>query len=217
MVETDVPYAALLAAALASGQSATAFLRQALEDAWYSAYLATSVRTANVLVFTHGAFNYIDDHYDELIQSGAVVAAPTSESRLVAAVGTSVVNPKKRAHDDGRLRGWLGPTATTFGEGWDKGHFIAHALGGAVDGLEANVFLQLRGVNRGGYRQMERYCIANPGVLCFSRPLYDDQTALPASVEFGVLRPDMTWWIQRFPNRIASAPVPSFDGRGTVL
>lgn len=83
----------------------------------------------------------------------------------------------------------------------DKGHFIAHTIGGAVDGLEANVFLQRRSVNRGAYRQMERCCAAHAGVLCFSRPIYDDPTAVPAAIEIGVLKPDVTWWIQRFPNR----------------
>jgi hypothetical protein len=203
MADVDVPYEALLAEAIGSGQPVIAFLRQALEDAWYAAYVTASGRKANVLVFTNGTFTYIYDHYDELLRSGAEVENAASESRLVAAVGTSITNAKRRAHDDGRLRGWVGPTEKTFGAGWDKGHFIAHSLGGAVDGLEANVFVQLRGANRGGYRNMEQYCAANPGVLCFSRPMYDDNTALPAAVEFGVLRPDMTWWIQRFPNRRA--------------
>jgi hypothetical protein len=41
---------------------------------------------------------------------------------------------------------------------WDRGHFIGHAIGGTVDGNEANVFLQLRSANRGRYRTMEAYC-----------------------------------------------------------
>ncbi len=28
-----------------------------------------------------------------------------------------------------------------FGRQWDKGHFVAHSIGGAVDGWELNVFL----------------------------------------------------------------------------
>ena len=113
----------------------------------------------------------------------------------------SRINLTRRAHDDGRLRGWAGTPSTAFGPGWDKGHFIAHAIGGAVDGVEANVFLQRRSINRGGYRRMEQYCAEHAGVLCFSRPLYDDLTSRPAAVEFGVLKPEMTWWVQRFSNR----------------
>jgi hypothetical protein len=109
-------------------------------------------------------------------------------------------NLLKARSDDGRLRGWLGRTNVTFGSDWDKGHFIAHSIGGAVDGLEANVFLQLRAVNRGGYRRMERYCAANPGVLCFSRPLYRDSSARPSQVEFGVLKATGEWWIELFEN-----------------
>ena len=43
----------------------------------------------------------------------------------------------------------------------DKGHFIAHAIGG---GLDMNIFSQARDLNRGiseqgkVYRLMERYC-----------------------------------------------------------
>jgi hypothetical protein len=204
VIELDVPYDALLVEAKASSNSAMEFLRRELPHAWHEAYLRMSRRSTNLLTITRGSFDYIYDHYAELMKSESMVGDAIAESRLVAAVGTAEVNTTARRHDDGRLRGWIGPTGQVFGEGWDKGHFIAHSLGGAVDGLEANVFLQLRSVNRGGYRQMERYCANHPGVLCFSRPLYDDQTALPASVEFGVLKLDMTWWIRRFPNRAAA-------------
>ena len=94
-----------------------------------------------------------------------------------------------------------------FGPGWDKGHFIAHSIGGAVDGLEANVFVQRRDLNRGWsvagkrFRQMEQYCVLNPGTLCFSRPLYADQTAKPAFVEFGVLKRGGELWVESFDNR----------------
>src|SRR5258708_33542122 len=81
-----------------------------------------------------------------------------------------------------------------FGREWDKGHFIAHSIGGAVDGLETNVSVQLRHLNRGWsaagkqFRDMEQYCVLNRGTFCFW-PLYVDETARPAFVEFGVLNP----------------------------
>jgi hypothetical protein len=130
---------------------------------------------------------------------GVIETDAVTEARLVGAVGFS--QPNSRHRDDSRLRGWVGPTGATFGSTWDKGHFIAHSIGGAVDGLEANVFLQLRKVNRGGYRGMERYCASNPGVLCFSRPLYSDASARPSQVEFGVLKPTGELWLQVFNNR----------------
>jgi len=38
----------------------------------------------------------------------------------------------------------VGATETTFGQEWDKGHFVAHSIGGAVDRAEVIVFVQLR-------------------------------------------------------------------------
>ena len=201
MIFPFIPYEQLLSNARASGAEVTQWLREELPSAWQEAYLQMSDRPAHILSFTHGAFDYVYDHFDNLVYTGVVPDDRVSESRLVAAVGIAAANAMARSHDDGRLRGWLGPTGDILGDGWDKGHFIAHAIGGAVDGLEANVFLQRRSVNRGAYRQMERYCAAHPGVLCFSRPIYADSTALPAEIEFGVLKPDLTWWIQCFPNR----------------
>ena len=197
----DLAYDALLAEARASSESVTDWLRKELPHAFHDAYLRMSPRPANILVFTHGTFDYIYDHFDGLPEAESNPSGAISESRLVAAYGVSCINRTRRAHDDGRLRGWAGTPSTAFGPGWDKGHFIAHAIGGAVDGVEANVFLQRRSINRGGYRRMEQYCAEHAGVLCFSRPLYDDLTSRPAAVEFGVLKPEMTWWVQRFSNR----------------
>jgi DNA/RNA non-specific endonuclease len=201
MSEYLLQYEALLAEAKASSVPLTQYMREELPYLWRAAYLEMTPRQTNILVFTHGTFDYVYDDYASLESSGVVEADEVSEARLVGAIGFSQPNAVKRAHDDGRLRGWVGPTGATFGSGWDKGHFIAHAIGGAVDGLEANVFLQLRSVNRGGYRQMEKYCAANPGVLCFSRPLYSDPSARPSQVEFGVLKPTGQWWVQVFENR----------------
>jgi hypothetical protein len=97
--------------------------------------------------------------------------SPDAEARLVGVLGRS--EPKIERRDDGRLRGWVGPTQKMFGREWDKGHFIAHSIGGAVDGWELNVFVQRRELNRGGseegkrFREMEKYCVANHGTFCF--------------------------------------------------
>lgn len=137
---------------------------------WQDAYLEMTPRLTNIIILTQGTFDYIYDDYATLEAMGVVEADDITEARLVAAVGVSRPNPKRR--DDSRLRDWVGPTGATFGDTWDKGHFIGHSIGGAVDGLEANVFIQLRSVNRGGYREMERYCAANSGVLCFKSELH---------------------------------------------
>ena len=194
-----LPYDALLNDAIASGEPVNEYLRRELPAVWLEAYVEMSPRKVNVVLFTHGSFDYVYDDYATLEATGVVERDAVTEARLVAAVGLSQPGPRPR--DDARLRGWVGPTGAIFGERWDKGHFIAHSIGGTVDGLEANVFLHRRAVNRGGYREMEKYCAASPGVLCFSRPLYGDPSARPVQVEFGVLKPSREWWIQVFENR----------------
>ena len=199
MTGPPLAYQAFLEAAKASGRPPTEFLRETLPVVFLEAYVEMVPRRANVVSVTGGTFEYVYDNYAELEATGVVEPDPVTESRLVCAVGISRMNESRR--DDARLRGWVGPTGATFGEGWDKGHFIAHTMGGAIDGLEMNVFLQRRSVNRGGYRRLERYCAANPGVLCFSRPIYSGPSATPSAVEFGVLTLDGVFDIETFSNQ----------------
>jgi len=91
------------------------------------------------------------------------------------------------------MRGYLGRTCEAYGDGYDKGHFIGHSLGGGV--LDSvNWFRQERRLNRGWssegrvYRRMERYCAVHPGTFVFSRPIYDTLTDRPDVIEFGMLR-----------------------------
>lgn len=182
-----------------------AFLLEELPYLWHEAYVQMTPRQTNVCRFMHGTFEYIFDDYVTLDATGAVPYDQTSEARLVAVLGRS--NPVKRNRDDYRLRGWVGKTEATFGKDWDKGHFIAHSIGGAVDGIEANVFVQRRDVNRGWsasgrrFREMEQYCFLNPGTFCFNRPLYVDNSARPALIEFGLLKNNKDLWIEHFDNR----------------
>ena len=149
-------------------------------------------------------FDYFYDDQDTLVATGVIPDEPNLESRLVAVIGFSAPDPRRR--DDARLRGWLGPTDKTFGRAWDKGHFIAHSIGGAVKGSELNVFIQRRDLNRGWsaagrrYRAMEHYCATHPGVLCWSRPIYTDDSAMPLQLEFGVYRADGMLWVETFEN-----------------
>jgi hypothetical protein len=199
MSDFSLPYDALLADALTSGSDVTEYLRREVPTMWLQSYVDRASRRTNVVVFTHGSFDYLYDDYATLESRGLVESDGVTEARLVGAIGLSC--PARRPRDDSRLRGWVGATGNTFGSGWDKGHFIGHSIGGAVDGLEANVFVQRRAVNRGGYRRLERFCVRNPGVLCFSRPIYADPSARPSFVEFGVFAPSNEWWIELFDNR----------------
>lgn len=92
----------------------------------------------------------------------------------------------------------------------DRGHFIAHSAGG---GININLFPQRRTLNRGHndaekssgqgrrYRDMERYAAANPGTFLFHRPIYDDSTWIPHSLEYGLLVDNEEWWIETFENK----------------
>ncbi|MBF0095689.1 MAG: hypothetical protein HQL34_14225, partial [Alphaproteobacteria bacterium] len=125
------------------------------------------------------------------------------EDRVIAILGRSC--PPAVPRDAGRMRGFLGPTRDVFGEGYDKGHFIAHSLGGDVlDSL--NWFRQEHRLNRGwsdegrAYRRLERLCAGRPGTFLFSRPLYLTPSARPDHLEFGVLI-DCRLEVCRFDNR----------------
>lgn len=86
----------------------------------------------------------------------------------------------------------------------DKGHFLGHASGGILD---INLFPQRRELNRGWsdegkrFRGMERFVAANPGTFFFHRPIYDDASWIPAELEYGILRNDIEWWMDRFKNK----------------
>ncbi|MGO9121102.1 MAG: hypothetical protein ACLQPD_26255 [Desulfomonilaceae bacterium] len=166
--------------------------------------MAMTPRRTDICSFWRGSFQFIFDDYETLEKQGKVPVNLEFEARLVAVVGRSV--PQKYSRDDYRLKGWVGPTETRFGKDWDKGHFIAHSIGGAVDRCEVNIFLQRRDLNRGWsaagkrFRSMEKHCRVNPGTFCFNRPLYADGSAKPSMLEFGILTTENEIWIELFDN-----------------
>ncbi len=194
-----IPYQKLMAHAPASGRPIDEFLREQLPLFWQDAYDEMLARPSDVMVFTYGAFDYWFDTYQQPEPYDPSAGKLPVEARLVFAIGTS--KPKHARRDDYRLRGMnLSAMPGTHGP-WDRGHFVGHAIGGVVDGNEANVFLQLRNTNRGRYRTMELYCRQHPDVLCFSRPIYVDTSAHPAQVDFGILKPSGELWVETMPNR----------------
>jgi len=186
-----------------SMETKIASLMEELPQLWRDKYQQMSQRSVSLVRVRHNSFEYIYDNYSYLEATGSV---PYSliEDRLVAVQGLSA--PEAGARDDYRLRGWVGPTEKIYGRLYDKGHFIAHSLGGAVDRLELNVFVQRRNLNRGWsaegkrYRAMEKHCLAQPGTFCFSRPLYRDQTSRPAFLEFGLIKDTGEFWVETFDN-----------------
>jgi len=191
-----------------TGENLIAWLWEELVYCFRDAYLEMTPRRTEIVRIIQGPFEYVYDDYASREGQRLVPYHPTMEARLVAGVGRSA--PRKPERDDSRLRGWSGTSlAPAYGPGWDRGHFIAYSMGGVVDGFELNVFVQRRSLNRGWkshtggtrYRNMEKYCAANIGTFCFSRPIYHDETAKPTFVEFGILKPDGGLWVELFDNR----------------
>jgi hypothetical protein len=206
MLEYPVDYDEILSSAGGVGYEAlVGVLSRELPVACCDAYARTTTRQTEICRFRSGTFDYVFDDLATLEAKGLVATDLAQEARLVVAVGRS--NPQPRRRDDHRLRGWVGRTEATFGKRWDKGHYIAHSIGGAVDGIEANVFVQRRDLNRGWsipgkrFRMMEDACFRHPGVFCFSRPIYGDGTSRPVLIEFGLLKFECTLWVERFDNR----------------
>jgi hypothetical protein len=188
-----------------SYEAAVVFLSRELPPLWLGAYRSFTRRRTEVVSITRGDFEFLFDDYTSLEAQGVVPEDPREEGRVVAVYGCSVPVPRRR--DDHRLRGWVGATERFFGKGWDKGHFIAHSIGGAVIGSELNVFVQQRAMNRGWsqegkrFRAMETYCASNAGTFCFARPIYADGSAQPTLLELGVLRRPRDLWVETFDNR----------------
>jgi hypothetical protein len=201
----DIDYDALMAPIAASSMAdKITFLQTHLPLLWRDEYQRMSQRETSLVRIRHNSFEFIYDNYSYLEVSGTVPYSLV-EDRLVAVCGIS--ESPSIIRDDYRLKGWVGPTEKTFGQQCDKGHFIAHSVGGAVDRLEVNVFIQRRDLNRGWseegrrYVAMEKYGARHRGTFLFSRPLYQDQTSRPAFLEYGVLKETGELWVGFFDNR----------------
>lgn len=159
--------------------------------------------SSDIVIIKLLTFEYLYDCKQILVGKNEEVEV---EARTVVAYGRT--NPAPNLRDDARLKWLLGSTEKNFGKEWDKGHFIANSIGGRVLKHEVNVFPQLRRLNRGWskegkvFRSMERYCSQNQDIFCFHRPIYLDLSIIPTYLEFGILLPDGTFWIELFNNTV---------------
>ena len=119
-------------------ESLVAELCQTLQPTWCADYEA-ALTEANIVAIAIGTFTYLFDF-------ASALGSTAQEDRIVAAFGLS--SRPKAVRQASRMQGYLGPTRAVFGEGYDKGHFIAHSMGGDVsDSL--NWFPQASHVNQG--------------------------------------------------------------------
>ena len=184
-----------------------AFLLEELPWRWCEVYDDMVGGRSKIGQFNDGSFEVLFDHGSE---AEAVLPEERVDDRVVAVFGCSKQVNRKR--DASRMRGFLRganlnrpsliDTVDTVIP-MDRGHFLAHTLGGSTD---VNLFPQRRDVNRGWsargkiYRRMERYCAEHPGTFCFSRPIYRDRSWVPFEIEYGLLRGPRDLWVERFEN-----------------
>lgn len=169
-------------------------LVQFVENEWIATYHDMSFHIPVLLKFQNQGFTFL---YDQTSANGSDV-----EDRLVAAYGWSTASIQKK--DKSRMRGFLGGGIDIQGKGvFDKGHVLAHSMGG---GLDVNLFPQRPELNRGKsvagkvYRRMEKYAAAHAGTFVFSRLIYCDRSWVPSSLEYGVLMSNQQLWVEWFEN-----------------
>lgn len=197
--DAPIPYARIAGRARRGSSSPDpGLLGPMLEDAWCSAYSRACRHEPRIIRFTDHGFTFLFD----LIPPSTPVSGPESDDRIVAVYGLSV--SPTAARDASRMKGFLGGGICIAGKGrFDKGHFMAHSMGG---GLDANLFPQRAPLNRGWstpgkrFRVMETYLAEHPGTFAFARSLYGDGSWVPEYLEYGLLRADGTLWVERFRN-----------------
>jgi hypothetical protein len=201
---------------LASGPTADLagtreFLIQELPYVWLDVYIAMRPHQQNVHRIEIEGFEYLWDFSSELVAQGVLRPSEAVDDRLIAAHGVSRVATEPR--EDSRLRGrTLGPVEVVDASHrlpYDRGHTIDHVLGG---GLDINIIPQSRAMNRGGtWRRMERYCRDHPGTYFFCRPIYQGLCSHPAEIEFGILKPDRSIWVNTFRNYGRTEELEEFE------
>lgn len=127
------------------------------------------------------------------------------ETRVVAAFGVSTLAAVQKNRDTMKTYWRHVPLLfERYGATYNKGHFIAHSMGGPID---VNLFPQIAHVNLGKspegkrFRTMEKYVASRPGTFVFARPVYCDLTDCPLALEFGYCDDSMQPIFDTYPNR----------------
>ena len=178
-----------------------------LTSAWIAAYQRQSDRPINPTEMWSNGFGFLIDLEGADHGDGREPRSPSIYMRTFAAYGLSKPSAVARRKEDVRLRGWMGKTEHVTGAERDKGHFVAHSIGGAVAAGETNVFLQRRDLNRGWseagkvFRRLEFEAKRNPGALFFHRAIYTVESTTPDFLEVGLCIPGQSLKVACFDNR----------------
>ncbi|MBE9130163.1 pentapeptide repeat-containing protein [Coleofasciculus sp. LEGE 07081] len=181
---------------------ASAQLCRIMSDLWMDVYCDKSGCNPRCIdLITEDGYTYIIDSTES--SSKRPEGSDVPATRVIAAYGYS------QAPREGREQYFM-KIPLSFRKNankklYDRGHFIGYAIGGTY---QFNLYAQRRDVNQGitdtgkTFTSMERYARNNLGILVYSRARYDDLTAHPAIVEYGLLKLDGELLVFTFDNRI---------------
>jgi hypothetical protein len=159
-------------------------VRELLVERWTAEYDALTPWAPEIVEIELGTFVYLFDAAPTLSD-----APSGGDDRVVVVWGRSSAPTTRR--DRSRLAGFIPVPGSWSGRGRDRGHLVAHALGG---GLDVNLVPQSSALNRGRseegrrWRALEREAAASPGMPVFVRPIYTDATWSPTEFEYGLVR-----------------------------
>ena len=141
----SIDYTSLLAGVLESNYEATlAAFTQAIINAWLDEYDALTKNENDIVKFTADGFSFLYD-LNESDYATEFIPGVSRETRIVAAYG--ITQNKEIKRNASRQQAYIGGFKSMPRYiGFDKGHFIAHSIGGM---LEQNLFPQRSDVNRG--------------------------------------------------------------------
>lgn len=195
-VPNPIDYASLADGREVEGPGWEELVDEVLLDIWLARYRAMTAWAPRVSEIGLGSLTYLFDAAPTMASAGDSRAS----DRVVVVWGRSerAAGPRDRS----RLSGFL-PGSQWWSRGRDRGHLVAHAIGG---GLDLNLFPQARGLNRGltpagkRWRAMERRAFARSGAPLFVRPIYDSPSWTPEELEFGLVEQGRLQ-VQCFANR----------------
>jgi hypothetical protein len=196
------------------------FLAEALPDLWCQQYRGMPGGRADIVqlsdegyifLFDLGAervvaafgvsrYNAADRDSSRMGEFLGKVKSKSALKKIAAQAPSQVVGQKQKQQAQ---LGWRDRFFKTYGQFYDRGHFMSHRQGG---GLDINLFPQRADINQGHgrlgkrYRKMEKACVADQ-VFCFSRPVYDDDSWVPVSLEYAVCYHRNRWSVEVFPNK----------------
>lgn len=196
------------------------FLGDQLPELWCQAYAKMPHAGSDIVTVTDTGYNFIFDLQAERVVvaygvSGfnpgkrdadrmrdflGAVNSPGELKKIAAAAPSAAIGQQQMA---AAQMSWRDRFFRTYGHKYDRGHFMSHRQGG---GLDINLFPQRADINQGrspqgvAYRSLEKACVAS-SVFCFSRPIYDDGTWVPAQLEYGVVHQTQRMQVMMFPNK----------------